>query len=365
MTKKVLFLLHLPPPVHGSSMVGKFIFESKIINGSFNSQYLNLLASKNTAASGKPSLNKAIGFIVIWFRLLVKLIKQRPDICYFALTTTGFAFYRDVFLVFLLKIFRVKRIYHLHNKGIRQKQNSFIHAVFYRYVFHSSDVILLSKHLFADIQDFVARENVYICPNGIPEINSVKNKEIYLTENVRILFLSNLIESKGVYNLLDALAIVKQRGISFQCDFIGAEGDITFQQFQDKVNRLEISNQVKYLGEKFNEDKNKAFMESDIFVFPTYHETFGLVNLEAMQFALPVISTWEGGIPDVVENNVTGFLVQPKDTEALAEKLEKLILNPQLRKKMGLAGRKKYEKEFTLEIFEKNLVNILNKVLEK
>jgi glycosyltransferase involved in cell wall biosynthesis len=81
-----------------------------------------------------------------------------------------------------------------------------------------------------------------------------------------------------------------------------------------------------------------------------------------MQFSLPIVSTFEGGIPDVVENGVTGFLVPQKDVEALADKLEILIKSPELRKQMGAAGRKKYEEEFTLERFEGRMVEILNEV---
>jgi len=90
-----------------------------------------------------------------------------------------------------------------------------------------------------------------------------------------------------------------------------------------------------------------------------------LVLLEAMQFSLPVVSTFEGGIPDVVENGVTGFLVPQKDVEALAEKLELLIRNPELRKQMGEAGRKRYQEKFTLEKFENTLKDIIEQIIEK
>ena len=114
-------------------------------------------------------------------------------------------------------------------------------------------------------------------------------------------------------------------------------------------------------GPKYNSQKFEYFLHSDIFVFPTYYhnETFGLVNLEAMQFRLPVISTCEGGIPDVVDDGISGFLIDPKNSEALANKLEILIKNPKLRSAMGEAGYERYLKKFTLEIFENRLTEIL------
>ena len=91
--KKILFLLHLPPPVHGSSMVGQFIKESELINGNFKCDYINLLASTNITETGKVSFKKVMGFVTIWFNLLAKLIKNKTQPCYVALTTTGAAFY--------------------------------------------------------------------------------------------------------------------------------------------------------------------------------------------------------------------------------------------------------------------------------
>ena len=77
-----------------------------------------------------------------------------------------------------------------------------------------------------------------------------------------------------------------------------------------------------------------------------------------MQFSLPIISTFEGGIPDVVKDGINGFLVPQRDAQALADKLEVLIVNPLLRKEMGFAGRKLYEEKVTIEIFEKRLLEI-------
>lgn len=100
---------------------------------------------------------------------------------------------------------------------------------------------------------------------------------------------------------------------------------------------------------------------TDIFVFPTFYsnETFGLVNLEAMEYSLPVISTNEGGIPDVVINGETGYTVEKNNPEALAEAIELLFKNPKLRIQMGQAGRKRFEALFTEVMFEQRIKECL------
>ncbi len=101
-------------------------------------------------------------------------------------------------------------------------------------------------------------------------------------------------------------------------------------------------------------------------MLPTYYpnECFPLVILEAMQHSLPVISTFEGGIPDMVKDGINGFLIPQRNVIALAERLELLVRYPQLRKQMGRDGRIKYENNFTLGIFEHKLLSILQDAIK-
>jgi glycosyltransferase involved in cell wall biosynthesis len=364
--KKILFLLHLPPPIHGSSMVGQYIKESKLINERYSCDYLNLLASRNVSETGKLNFKKIKVFISLWFKLLFKIVRTKPDLCYVAITASGVAFFRDVLLIVLLKLFGVKRIYHMHNKGVNNYKDNKIYNFCYTMIFKDAEVILLSKYLYPDVKKYVPETKIHICPNGIPHVESSNDKKRG-DKTVKILFLSNLIESKGVYVLLQACEKLAEKGIDFRCDFIGGEGDITHSDINKRIIKNGLQDRVKYLGKKFNEAKNQAFEKADIFAFPTFYpnECFPLVLLEAEQFCLPIISTFEGGIPDIIEEGKTGFLVPQMNVYALAEKLEKLIRNPELARKIGKAGKIKFEKEFTLEKFEKRMCEILNNKIEK
>jgi glycosyltransferase involved in cell wall biosynthesis len=364
MKPKILFILHWPPPVHGSAVVGLQIKNSKIINATFNGKYINLGTSRSIDEIGKNVLLKVIRYISIVLKILWNLITNRPKLCYFAITVKGTAFYKDALIVLLVKLFRVKLVYHFHNKGVKTRKNKFFDNLLYRLVFKNSKAILLSQFLYEDVQSYFSQNNIFICPNGIPQ-NNVPQIQLdkKKKEPVKILFLSNLIKSKGVYILLEACSILKQKGIVFQCEFIGGEGNINASQLIGKIKSLGLIGHVSYLGRKYGEDKNKAFSEADIFAFPTYYDCYPLVLLEAMQHSLPVISTREGGIPDIVEDMEIGFLVPQKNAEALAEKLEILINNPDLRMQMGHAGLKKYNQNFTSTIFEKNFKKIISDII--
>jgi glycosyltransferase involved in cell wall biosynthesis len=222
--------------------------------------------------------------------------------------------------------------------------------------------------LYPDIVSFVRKSELYYCPNGIPSTTLIQKKLTVKIEPkiTTILFLSNLIESKGVFVLLEACVHLKKKQIPFRCIFVGGEGDIPASQFQERVSQLNLREEVEYQGKKYGLEKETAFAEADIFVFPTFYhnECFPLVILEAMQYALPVIATFEGAIPELIVDGINGFLVPQQNVESLVDKLEILITNATLRNEMGLAGKKMYEEKFTLEHFEKRMLDILQHALQ-
>lgn len=356
-----MFFLHLPPPVHGSSMVGKQLFESREIACRFESRWINLLVSSHVEESGRISLNKILTSIFIVPKTLWKLISFRPNVAYYALTVSGAAFLRDVILVALLKAFGVPIVFHLHNKGVRRCQSRMGH-VLYRFVFRRSRVVLLSNRLYSDVEKFVDPAQVRICPNGMDVTVAKEGRPDEGSGSPKILFLSNLIEEKGVLVLLEACQLLKRRGVEFECQLVGGEGDITSERLNTRLVEMGITSEVKYLGRKYGEEKMAVFHQSDIFVFPTFYrmETFGLVLLEAMAAGLPCVSTDEGGVPDLVLDGETGLIVEKRNAEDLADKLETLIAYPDMRRRMGVAGRHHYQSHFTANHFEERMVSILN-----
>lgn len=363
MNKKILFILHLPPPTHGSSLVGSFIKDSVLINTTFNTKFINLNTSKSIDEIGKSGLRKWVLYLNILFKVLNQLINNKPEMVYIAMTAQGIAFYKDMIIAFLAKLFNCQLVIHFHNKGVSLRQNKSIDNFLYKRVFSKSKVILLSKHLYSDVEKYVKEDNVYYCPNGIPDSSSKKSKISTDNSLVKLLFLSNLIKSKGVFELLKALKILRNKKIKFKCNFVGGIGDISSEKFYKKVKNYELQDCVFYLGKKFNQDKFDIFHSSDIFILPSYSECFPLVLLEASQFGLPIVSTNEGAIPEIINDGVNGFLVPKRDVKSLADKLLILINDENLRVKLGNEAYNKYKKEYTLSKFENNMCSILKSII--
>lgn len=370
MTNKphILFITPLPPPVHGSAMVSQYIKDSELIHGEFECDFVNLSTSRRMDEIGRGGVKKLLRFVGSFFTLFYKLLTHRYDLCYLAITCYGIGFLKDAPFVLLCKLFGSKVVIHQHNKGMSGCIERWPYRWLIPYVYKHTRVILLSWYLYPDIEKAVKREQVVICPNGIPE--TVSGERLMVSGDnvergsvassslptVNLLFLSNLIPSKGVYVLLDACKILKEKGLNFHCNFVGGESkEINRSVFEQAVRERALDDCVTYHGPKYGDDKERYWQMADVFVLPTYNETFGLVIVEAMQYRLPIVSTDEGGIPDVVIDGENGFICKRKDAVSLANAIERLIVDEALRNTMGEEGYRIYQEKFTLSCFEQRL----------
>lgn len=192
-----------------------------------------------------------------------------------------------------------------------------------------------------------------ICMN-VPEKIQKDRKlkaEYNISENDKVVGMISRIEpAKGHKYLLNAISILSSKLADFKnCKFIIVGSGSLLNNLQRKARKLNIHENVIFAGSR--RDVERFYSIFDIFVLPSLEEPFGIVLLEAMRFAIPVVATKVGGIPEVVLNNETGFLVPPKDSESLANKLIELLNNAELRGKMGKAGFERETVFFSKEIF--------------
>lgn len=360
MKKRILFIVPLPPPVHGSAVVSQCLKDSRLVHESFDCDFINLSTSRRMDEIGKGNPIKLFRFASAFLTTLWKLLTHRYDLCYLAITCHGGGFLKDAPFVLLCKLFRRKIVIHQHNKGMAKDTNRWPYRWLLPLVYNNTKVILLSERLYPDIDKIVPWENIVICPNGIPDVGYEYKKRN--NDKPRLLFLSNLIESKGVLVLLDALELLNNRKCPFHCDFVGdTTQEISAERFESEVEKRHLEEVVTYHGRKTGAEKEGFFIQSDLFVLPSFsiNECLPLVLLEAMQYGLPIITTNEGGIPDIVEDGVNGLICEKQSATSLAVGLEKLLENEDLRIQMGQNGYQRYRSRFTLDHFEHNLTSIL------
>jgi glycosyltransferase involved in cell wall biosynthesis len=359
---KILFIMQLPPPIHGVSVMNKLIKESVLINQSLKCDYVNLTTAKDINDLQKKRLSKYFFTLQVFAKVFLKLVSTRYKYVYVTLFPFGPAFIKDSLIIIMSKFFGFKVLLHLHTYGFKQgAQRSPRWKMYYKFVFNNTQVICLSERLTEDIEHIYTGE-VFILPNGIPPVNFVNNYKQDQSP-LRLLYLSNLILGKGILIIIDALEIIKNKGLNFHFRVVGAESDLTYKTLEELIIEKGLRSYVTLVGPKYNNEKYNEFKEAGVFLLPSNYDTFGLVLLEAMQFGVPCISTNIGGIPDVLGDG-RGIILPEITAEALARSIEFLILNPQERVEMSRKGFDYFNQNYTVETFEKRLNCILNSKAE-
>jgi glycosyltransferase involved in cell wall biosynthesis len=186
--------------------------------------------------------------------------------------------------------------------------------------------------------------------NGIDPAEFRDQTELPERARPRILSVARLIEFKGFHHLIDACAELRRRGREFDCTIIG-EGPWR-GRLEAQIVERGLSDTVTLAGLKTQDEVKRALLESDVFALASILDSQGAcdvlptVILEAMASGVPVVSTTLAGVPELVEEGVTGFLAAPGDPIGLADALEKLLASRELRRSCGETGRKRLEERF-------------------
>jgi len=200
--------------------------------------------------------------------------------------------------------------------------------------------------------------NLVYIPNGV-DLSKFKNIKHKINKTPKILFVGRIDRLKGLDYLIDSAKILQDKKIEFEIELVGDGKDM--EMYKERVKEMNLNKKIKFLGRKSPEDTLKHYQTADIFVLPSLDESFGIVLIEAMACKKPVIGTKVGGIPYVINPNKDGLLVPPKNPQALADAIIKILKNPKLAKQMGEAGYKKVKENFTWSI----QVDKTNKLLKE
>ncbi|MEM4674946.1 MAG: glycosyltransferase family 4 protein, partial [Nitrososphaerota archaeon] len=162
-------------------------------------------------------------------------------------------------------------------------------------------------------------------------------KRSYRSTDGLVLFVGGNMQRKGLQDLIKAAPLVVEKHPSVK--FLIAGHDNNIPKMLQMCRQLGVESHFKFLGWVPNEEVQKLYWEASVFVMPSLSEAFGVAILEAMASGTPVVATRVGGIPELVEHNVNGLLVEPNNYKALAEAILTVLENTDIAARLGQQGR--------------------------
>jgi len=287
-------------------------------------------------------------------------MNKEYDIFYISMAISDKAFFKDAIYLILAKIFIKRRIIHFHSKGLKKrlkhKGTKFLIEKFYSTIFKDCELIHLSKSLLDDLQ-IDHFKSIHIIPNGIDDKFIYKKNSI---KEYQVLFLSNIIKTKGIFILLKALNLIKIKKIKIKACIAGASHNFfTDQKVIDLIKKYNLQTNINLIGPVYGEDKKDLLNKSQIFVLPTILDCMPLTIIEAMSFEMPIISTRVGAIPEMLDFGDCGKIISQNNPYELADSIMYLLDNPKEAKRLGQKARIKYLDNFKSEKFINNFKKIL------
>lgn len=363
---RIVFFGHLPPPIHGVAMVNSWIQGSTVIHSHFDIRFVNISFSDDLRDIGKSSFKKIGRIMSLGTRIIRTLVKEKPTLVIFNCSPLGFAFYRDVTFSILIRLFSKRPIvFYVHGKGFAdQSETSIIYRRLSKIMFNKNYVIGLSDSLQKDMRHN-AIIHYYSLNNGLPAASVLPLDNS--SRPVTFLFLSNFIRSKGILDFVEALIRLKKNSpLPFRFVLLGNEYDVTKQALLDKIQSGGIAGELLNISSAYDIEKEKWLAERcDVLVLPSHNDAYPLVILEAFRAGLPVISTIQGAIPEIVKEEYSGYLLPSGDIIGIVDRMERFLSQPDLLRQMKVHAKQEFELRFTLSIFENHFIEIIDDILKR
>ncbi|MCW5948149.1 MAG: glycosyltransferase family 4 protein [Pyrinomonadaceae bacterium] len=203
----------------------------------------------------------------------------------------------------------------------------------------------------------LSREKVTVVPLGVDHQRfSPINRHFQANERMKVLYVGRLELLKGVQYLLEAFTQIKTPEIELH--LVGP----VLQEIQP-ILRTFADERIFVHGHLEGPKLASVYRESDIFVFPSINDGFGMVILEAMASGLPTIATVNTAAPDIISDGVDGFIVPIRDARALRDRIERLLDDTELRSSIGLRARETIIANYTIGEYERRLSKMLATIL--
>lgn len=363
-------------------MIDLFISILKKNNIPIKAISLNYILGGNTKI-GKTSFLRLLDYLIIFTQIISTISFNPKSVLYFSPVSNKFGSIRDYVMVKVAKFFGYTIIMQQFGCRFQEFYKSLSPRLqkMVQYYYSQATVITVEGEKAKEqFNNMPFKDKLVILQNGLPETNleiSKIPKEIDPKKPVKLFYLSNMIESKGYFDVLEAINILinqyhKNIIATFAGKFLSVIDDERFKSPEDayqtfilKIEKYGLKEHIKYYPSLFGKEKAKEWNESHFFLLPTYYVFEGQPTaiLEALAYGTVPVVTRHGLIPEMVNEKCCIF-VEKKNPRQIAERINNIIDNPSMYTLLSKEAYQNYQQNYTLSAYEKKLINIIKQYIQ-
>ena len=348
---QILCLCSLGPPPTGQSNVS-----NEVVRYLREQGHAVTVIDKKILGFGWPKVwHYGVSLLQVLWHLL---LRPRPHLGYLTCSRSAGGFLRDAVFIVLCRLRGVPVINHVHGSDLplllrKRRLGGIVRGLLNMLAAN----IMLSQAMAAEVQQAGLRNVVVIRNFAPPRFFALTRQPREPGRPLRILYLSNVMQAKGVFDLIEACRLLERQLPDFELHVAGyiLEGTRTLQeQTQRALEALAEQHRfVKWHGPLYGDDKIRAYADAEIFCLPSHAEAAPLAVLDAMAAGVACVVTNVGGVPEIVVDGAGAYVVPPHEPNTLADRLLELARSPGLRAEFGARAREHAQAHFTLERFRR------------
>jgi glycosyltransferase involved in cell wall biosynthesis len=366
---RLLIFGYLPPPIYGPAITYQALLRSSFPER-FDVTFIDMTVIRDYRELEVFQWRK-LGLLGRQIASeCYQLTSQHFDFVFYPISLNRNAFLKDAVFLAIARMFRVPIVLYGHGNNLpefRDKSPRWLQRLIDWTIHGAVAATVPGKALKFNFLKQLREDQVFAVPNGI-EVPSAPPAAMKPPGRFTVLYLGNLVREKGVFVILDAIPLVRERCPEAHFVFAGAwwsEADRV--KAEQLIREHNLSAVVEFSGTVTGARKWEIIAQGDVLVFPTFfhYETLGQVLLEAMGVGLPLIATRRAAIPEIIDEGVNGLFVSEQDPRDLAEKVITLAHDPALRARMGEANKQKYANYYTIEHYGQRMAAVFDELLTR
>lgn len=353
----------LPPPMGGMATFYETLLSSSLPQRVDLCFVQTSSQKRDFSTSGRLSLFNLFSALSDCWRFFAAILNHRPEITHIG-TAYGLSFVKNSVCALISRLLGCKVLLHPHcSFAVLYTDRPQWWKRYFKQVIRSAHGVIALSQEWNELSAIVPECKIFELPNAInlALFQDVAEKQLPARKNkpFQVLYLGYLGKAKGSFDLLEV--VVAAKNAKDDLHFVLVGGELTpgeLQQLQDKIEANHLEPYVDIYPPVSGAERLNMLSRADIFVYPSYHEGMPMAVIEAMACRLPVVATNVGGLPDLIQDHVTGILVKPGCPDQVIEALRALKKNDHLRDEIKRNSFQFVAKEFDIEKRVNQLIDI-------